>query len=285
MAIQSVNQLQIHKMKETGEALHEESEEKVETSDPRLLMQKELLRLMYSKGEDEEDEALEHKPLQPPEDSVIISQEAQEYYRRESARAAVETQDGTLTVTRRTEIALRTKMTVSEEEVQSQDPLIFDLDGDGIELTDVRTGEGVSFDITGDGRAEQVSWVKPDDGFITYDKNGNGIIDSGKELFGDQNGAVNGFAELARHDGDANGIINRNDAIFSNLRMWQDLNQNGFSEDKELHSLASLGIEEISLNHDSGRETIAGNIIAGYGEYSSKSESGLVGEVYLNYIA
>ena len=82
------------------------------------------------------------------------------------------------------------------------------------------------FDITGDGRQDQVSWVAPSDGFLVYDRNGNGYIDSGKELFGDQHGASNGFEELAKFDGDGNGIIDDNDDIFDNLRVWQDHNGN-----------------------------------------------------------
>ncbi|MGD9851513.1 MAG: calcium-binding protein [Nitrospirales bacterium] len=97
------------------------------------------------------------------------------------------------------------------------DPLVLDLDGDGLELT-ARTNLSPVFDLDGDGFAEQTGWVRPDDGLLAYDQNANGQIDDIGELFG--NPTTSGFAELAAHDGNADGVINAQDAIFADLRVW-----------------------------------------------------------------
>lgn len=126
-----------------------------------------------------------------------------------------------------------------------QDPLVIDLDGDGIELTDADSG--ARFDLTGDGTTEQAGTVSGDDAFLAYDRNSNGRIDSGKELFGDQHGAANGFAELAKFDDNADGRIDAQDAVFSGLRLWTDRNTNGVSEAAELRALPEAGITAIDL--------------------------------------
>ncbi len=128
-----------------------------------------------------------------------------------------------------------------------QDPLVIDLDGDGIELTDADSG--ARFDLTGDGTTEQTGTVSGDDAFLAYDRNGNGQIDSGKELFGDQHGAANGFAELAKFDDNADNRIDAQDAVFSGLRLWTDRNTNGSSEAAELRTLPEAGITAINLDY------------------------------------
>jgi hypothetical protein len=100
-------------------------------------------------------------------------------------------------------------------------------------------------------------WVKSDDALLVRDINGNGSIDSGRELFGDQtrlaNGslAANGFAALADLDRDANGlsdgVFNAQDTAYSSLRIWRDLNQDGISQDGELQTLAQAGVSAINL--------------------------------------
>lgn len=214
-----------------------------------------------------------------------------ELYQRQSVSAEITNSEGERTTIRlESEQSMRVTMQQTEvrepaPEVRAQEPLVFDLDGDGVELTDVTRNEGVNFDINGDGIKENVSWVQPDDGLLAIDKNNNGTIDNGKELFGDQNGAVNGFEELSRYDDDNNGIINKQDSAFSNLYMWQDMNRNGISEQNELKGLDDYGITSISLLPDHTRDYIAGNLVDGYGEYETASGKGSIGEVYLNYLA
>ena len=111
------------------------------------------------------------------------------------------------------------------------DPLTLDLDGDGIETTGINTTTPVMFDMAGTGVQQSVGWVQSDDGFVVRDLNGNGLIDSGAELFGDAttlaNGtkATDGFAALADLDANHDGVVNTSDAAFSQLRVWRDLDQ------------------------------------------------------------
>jgi len=136
----------------------------------------------------------------------------------------------------------------SAETVMS--PIILDLDGDGVETTGVKSG--AYFDHDGNGFAEQTGWANRDDGLLVFDKNGNGTIDSGQELFGDQtllaNGsrAANGFLALAELDGNADGKIDVSDAAYDNLKIWQDVDGDGYSTPSELKTLSELGI--VSIN-------------------------------------
>ncbi len=134
---------------------------------------------------------------------------------------------------------------------QQASPIILDLDGNGIDT--VGFDAGVHFDHDGNGFAQLTGWVGANDGLLVWDRDGNGVIDSGGELFGDNtvlvNGlrAVNGFAALAEHDSGGNGVIDANDAVWSELRVWRDLSQDGVTQEGELVTLDQLGITSISL--------------------------------------
>jgi len=129
-------------------------------------------------------------------------------------------------------------------------PLILDLDGDGLELSSHT--KGVNFDLTGDGVRDQTAWTKQqnsfDDAFLVLDSNKDGKINSGKELFGDQNGAENGFAELAKHDSNNDGVINEQDAVYEDLKLWADMDADGNVDEGEMKSLAELGLKSINTN-------------------------------------
>ncbi|WP_248282006.1 calcium-binding protein [Parazoarcus communis] len=132
-------------------------------------------------------------------------------------------------------------------------PIILDLDGNGV--TTVSSAAGIHFDHDGNGFAERTGWVDVGDGLLVWDRNGNGVIDNGLELFGNQtllgNGqqAANGFAALAQHDSNGNGAFDAYDALWSDIRVWRDLNQDGVSQAGELFTLAELGIASISLSY------------------------------------
>ena len=142
------------------------------------------------------------------------------------------------------------------------------------------------FDIAGTGIKQSVGWVKADDGFLVLDRNGNGSIDSGTELFGDAtrlaNGqkAVDGFAALAELDANHDGRVDAADASFTSLRVWRDLNQDGVSQTAELATLASLGIAALNVGDTSHSTVLAnGNRIADIGTYvKTGGELGSLGE-------
>lgn len=124
-------------------------------------------------------------------------------------------------------------------------PLVFDLDGDGIELYQVGA-YGSYFDLLNNGQAVRTGWVEPDDGLLALDVNDDGVINNITELFG--NDTTDGFTMLAVHDSNGDGVIDANDIIFSDLLIWQDANSDGYSQASELSTLTDLGIESISLN-------------------------------------
>ena len=132
-------------------------------------------------------------------------------------------------------------------------PIILDLDGDGIETMAV--GTGAYFDHNADGFAESTGWVGPDDGLLVWDRDGNGRIDSGRELFGNEailaNGqqAANGFEALMELDTNADGLINDQDAVWANLKVWRDLDGDGYSTSNELLSLSDAGVASISIGY------------------------------------
>ncbi|MEJ8836100.1 calcium-binding protein [Ramlibacter sp. AN1133] len=141
--------------------------------------------------------------------------------------------------------------------VTPRDPLVLDLDGDGIEATAIDPNRPVLFDQNADGIKTATGWIQPDDGLLVLDRDGNGTIDSGRELFGDntvlENGpnagqlASNGFEALADLDANGDHQIDANDAAYSRLRLWQDFNQDGVSQANELSTLADKGVVGISL--------------------------------------
>ncbi|MBT9508245.1 hypothetical protein [Rhodoferax sp.] len=132
-----------------------------------------------------------------------------------------------------------------------RDPLVLDLDGDGVELTPNATT--VLFDHNADGIKTGTQWARADDGMLVRDLNANGTIDSGRELFGDQTQlpsgqlAANGFAALAALDSNADGVFDANDAAYADLKIWRDLNQDGISQANELQSLEQAGVTAINL--------------------------------------
>ncbi|HEX2751715.1 MAG TPA: hypothetical protein VHP34_01145, partial [Alphaproteobacteria bacterium] len=160
------------------------------------------------------------------------------------------------------------------------DPIILDLDGDGVETTTV-SSIAPYFDFNGDGFAERTGWVHSDDGFLAIDANEDGKI-TADELFG--SATVAGYTALAAIDSNSDDVIDVNDAAFADLVVWQDLNQNGVTDTGELKTLAELGIKSIDVVPTSTTATTqAGNTIAAEGTFTWDDDStGTTGEVLFN---
>ncbi|WP_115217740.1 hypothetical protein [Suttonella indologenes] len=164
---------------------------------------------------------------------------------------------------------------------QVYDPLSLDLDDDGIiETTAIEGLNSTLFDHNNDGIRTATGWVSADDGLLVLDRNGDGVINHGGELFGDntllKDGSLapTGFAALAEHDDNGDGKIDTQDAVFEQLKVWRDLNQDGISQEGELFTLAELGIQSLDLNHQAVNQRQGnGNSVARLGSYTSTDGS------------
>ncbi len=147
-------------------------------------------------------------------------------------------------------------------------PIVIDMNGNGFSLTSA--ANGVDFDLDSDGTREHLSWTSADsdDAWLVLDRNNNGLIDDGTELFGNimpqpvppQGEERNGFLALAVYDKPANGGNNDNqidarDAVFAQLKLWQDRNHSGVSEASELQNLSSSAVRTIELDYKESKRT------------------------------
>ncbi|WP_298821963.1 calcium-binding protein [uncultured Roseibium sp.] len=158
------------------------------------------------------------------------------------------------------------------------DPLVFDLDGDGLELTSMVTGVSPMFDMDGDGFAEHSGWVAPDDGLLTLDLNANGTIDDINELFGGV--GQSGFEALSAYDLNGDGKIDAQDAVYSDLRIWRDLDRDAETDAGELFTLSELDIASIDLTATDDGSQNALNVVARTGSFTrGDGSTGTVGDI------
>ena len=178
----------------------------------------------------------------------MIYQHHERYQEQEkmqfNAEGVIRTQDGR-------EIAFSTSLSMDRNYVEESnltiragdakkiDPLVINFDGKGAQLSQTR----FKFDLDNNGSEEQLASLRPGSGFLALDRNGDGVINSGSELFGPASGQ--GFAELARFDEDGNHFIDEGDSIYNKLRIWS------FNEDgsQQLVALGDKNIGAIFLGH------------------------------------
>lgn len=162
-----------------------------------------------------------------------------------SAAGLIETQDGksiefSVELNLSREFRLETNLIITAGDPEKKvDPLVINFDGNAAELSQTR----FEFDLDANGTTEQIATLRPGSGYLALDKNQDGVINNGSELFGPNSG--NGFAELAKYDNDSNGFIDEADPIYNSLRIWQQ-HEDG---SQQLIALGDKSIGAIYLGH------------------------------------
>ena len=169
----------------------------------------------------------------------------------------------------------------------NESPIVVDTVGDGLALSSA--SGGVRFDFASNGGRDRAAWpMAGDDGFLTLDRNGNGRVDNGGELFGDHTllstgqMARDGFEALRDFDRNADGVIDARDPVFKSLRLWFDIYRDGVSQPLELWPLRLLGIRSLSVRPQNWRsEDEHGNIVVYRAEVQGMGGALLAYDVYL----
>jgi len=152
-------------------------------------------------------------------------------------------------------------------------PIVLDLDGDGIRTLSIAAG--VQFDLGADGKPVQTGWVSRTDGLLVMDRNRDGTINDGSELFGssttlaDGSKAADGYVALSELDSNNDGTVSAADAGFADLQVWVDANSDGVSAYAELKSLGTLGISSISVVTERVIQQDNGNIVGLISSYQT----------------
>jgi len=161
-------------------------------------------------------------------------------------------------------------------------PLVFDIDGDGIELTNLSSTDSVYWNHLLNGFAQASGWVTGGDGLLAIDINNDGFINDSSELLGDRTGSANGFMALETYDNNQDGLITTEDRVFQDLRVWIDTNVNGFSEASELNTLGDLSITSINLSYVDVNIINNGNAIEQQGVFIIGGSTRQVADVYFS---
>lgn len=214
-----------------------------------------LFRILFGRGNALHDDFISSITKQPVTGGSALMGSYSEYgYQREEEETSFTT-TGTVKTADGREIEFNLSMTMSRsfeesyagsatfgpslEQARLCDPLVINLDGGCADVSD----QTFYFDLDADGVLDEISNLSAGSGFLALDKNGDGIINDGSELFGTKSG--DGFADLAAYDEDGNGWIDENDPIFDKLRIWTK-----DSEGKDvLCALSKAGIGAIYLGN------------------------------------
>jgi trimeric autotransporter adhesin len=152
-------------------------------------------------------------------------------------------------------------------------PMVLDLDGNGVQTR--AAANGVFFDLTGTGNTDgRVGWVGDGDGLLVRDRNGDGVINNGTELYGvatqNEHGQRmgNAFAALGLEDTNHDGKVSAADEHYNELKVWVDANHDGRTDAGELHGLAELGVAELHLDRAAGDRIDEGNLVGLEGRWT-----------------
>jgi hypothetical protein len=157
--------------------------------------------------------------------------------------------------------------------LMSVTPIVLDIDGGGVQT--LAAAEGVQFDLTGTGHQRQWGWVGGGDGLLAMDRNGDGVINDGRELFGaatvlaDGQRAGHGFAALAAEDTNQDGVVTAADARFNDMKVWVDGNHDGQTDAGELKGLVELGITGLNVAHAASDRIDHGNALGLVSSYTT----------------
>ena len=169
------------------------------------------------------------------------------------------------------------------------DPLALDLNGNGIETLAANGHDGALFDHERLGIRTATGWIHCNDGILVYDRNGDGKINDGGEIFGDntllKNGktAAHGFEAAADLDDNGDGKLDAADSAFGKLGVWRDLNHNGISEEGEIFALKELRIKSLNLGYTQADKDLGnGNTLAEVGSYTDEDgNEHIMGDLHL----
>lgn len=173
------------------------------------------------------------------------------------------------------------RFTSARAQSAKADPIVLDLDGNGIHASGLKDGQ--LFDIHADGKLDLTSFILGDDGLLSIDRNRNGRIDDGSALFGNQLGASNGFEELRKLDDNKDGIVDSQDQALDSLSLLTSMgNRPG---ELQLTTLAQAGVAALRLAYQSEEEILSpGASIAQKGSYVKKDGSqGLAADLLLAF--
>jgi hypothetical protein len=169
--------------------------------------------------------------------------------------------------------AQKAVLTAAQKDAYIATPIMLDLNGDGVQTLGLDAG--VQFDVRANGLSMQTGWVSAQDGLLVMDRNADGSINDGSELFGsstvlaDGTRAHDGYQALAALDSNGDGMISRQDAVFAQLRVWVDANSDGLSAPDELRTLDGWGIASISTQAFASTQVNNGNVLGLVSSYQT----------------
>jgi len=169
--------------------------------------------------------------------------------------------------------AQKAVLTAAQKDAYIATPIMLDLNGDGVQTLGLDAG--VQFDVRANGLPMQTGWVSAQDGLLVMDSNADGNINDGSELFGsstllaDGTRAQDGYQALAALDSNGDGMISRQDAVFTQLRVWVDANSDGLSAPDELRTLDGWGIASISTQAFASTQVNNGNVLGLVSSYQT----------------